>query len=112
MKALRTSETSANLYETTQLTIPEDSHLHTRHCENLNSHGFLLAVLHNSGRLYDVGTGVRSPVEEKGFSSSLCVQTSSEAHSASYSMRTGGYFPGVMCGLGVTLTDHPEVKNE
>jgi hypothetical protein len=35
-------------------------------------------------------TGVRSPAEEKDFSSNLCVQISSEAHLASYSMGTGG----------------------
>jgi hypothetical protein len=38
-------------------------------------------------------TGARSPAEEKDFSSSLCVQTSSEAHPASYAMGTRGPFP-------------------
>jgi hypothetical protein len=37
---------------------------------------------------------VRSPNGAEDFSSSLCVQTGSEAHPASYSMDTGGSFPG------------------
>jgi hypothetical protein len=36
---------------------------------------------------------LRSPLEAKDFSSSLCVQTSSEVHPASYAMGTGGPFP-------------------
>jgi hypothetical protein len=46
------------------------------------------------------------PAEVKDFSSSLCVQTSSETHSASCTMGTGGPFPGVKRGRGVTLTTH------
>jgi hypothetical protein len=38
MKAARTSETSANFYQTTSRNIPEDSHLHIRRRENLKSH--------------------------------------------------------------------------
>jgi hypothetical protein len=38
-------------------------------------------------------TGIWSPAEENNFSSSLCVQTSSEAHPASYPIGTGGSFP-------------------
>jgi len=34
-------------------------------------------------------TGVRSPPQTKNFFSSLCVQTSYEAHSASYPMGIG-----------------------
>jgi hypothetical protein len=41
-----------------------------------------------------VPTGVRSPAEAMEFSSSLCVQTSSEAHTASYPMDIAGSFPG------------------
>jgi hypothetical protein len=37
MEAVRTSETSANFYQTTRRNIPEDSHLHTRCRENLIS---------------------------------------------------------------------------
>jgi hypothetical protein len=44
--------------------------------------------------------------EVKDFSSSLCVQTVSEAHPASYIMRIGSPFPGVNGGRGVTLTTH------
>jgi hypothetical protein len=39
-------------------------------------------------------TGVRSPVEANDVSSSICVQTSSEDHPASYPTGTGGPFPG------------------
>jgi hypothetical protein len=38
----------------------------------------------------DWTSGVLSPVEAKDFSSSLCVQTGSEAHPASCPMVTGG----------------------
>jgi hypothetical protein len=38
MEAVRTSETSVNFNVTTQDNIPEDSKLHTRRRENLNSH--------------------------------------------------------------------------
>jgi hypothetical protein len=51
-------------------------------------------------------TGVRSPAEAKDFSSSLCVHTGSETHPDSYPMGTGGRFPGVKRGRGVTLTTH------
>jgi hypothetical protein len=42
----------------------------------------------------DWTTVFRSPGEAKDFSSSLCVQTSPEAHLASYAMGTGESFPG------------------
>jgi hypothetical protein len=35
MERVRKSETSANLYETTRLSVPKDNHLHTRCTENL-----------------------------------------------------------------------------
>jgi hypothetical protein len=44
---------------------------------------------------------------QKEFFSSLCVQTGSGAHRASYSMGTGGPFPGEKRGRGVTLATHP-----
>jgi hypothetical protein len=44
--------------------------------------------------LDDRAIEVRSPAGAKDFSSSLCVQTSSEAHPASCTMGTGGPFPG------------------
>jgi hypothetical protein len=40
------------------------------------------------------------------FSSSLCVETSSDAHPASYPMGTKGLFPGVKGGRDVTLITH------
>jgi hypothetical protein len=51
---------------------------------------------------------IRFPAETKDFSSSLCVQTSSEAHQASYPMGIGRFFPpGVKRGRVVTLTTSP-----
>jgi hypothetical protein len=44
--------------------------------------------------LDDWAIEVRSPAEAKDFSSSLCVETSSEAHPASCSVGAGGPFPG------------------
>jgi hypothetical protein len=38
MEAVRTSETSVNIYLTTRQYIREDSELHTRRRENLKSH--------------------------------------------------------------------------
>jgi hypothetical protein len=38
MEAVSTSEMSVNFYKTTWRNIPEDSLLHTHHCENLKSH--------------------------------------------------------------------------
>jgi hypothetical protein len=56
--------------------------------------------------LDDRAFGVRSPAGAKDFSSNLCVQTGSGAHPASYTMGTGGPFPGVKTGRGVTLNTH------
>jgi hypothetical protein len=38
MEAVRTSETSVNIYQATRRNIPEDSRLHIRRRENLESH--------------------------------------------------------------------------
>jgi hypothetical protein len=38
METASTSETLVNFYQTTRRNIPEDSHLHIRHRENLKSH--------------------------------------------------------------------------
>jgi hypothetical protein len=38
MEAVRTSQTSVNIYLTTRQYIPEDSELHTRRREDLKSH--------------------------------------------------------------------------
>jgi hypothetical protein len=46
-------------------------------------------------RLDNQAIGVQSPAGVENFSSSLCVQTSFEAHPASYPMGTGGPFLGV-----------------
>jgi hypothetical protein len=54
----------------------------------------------------DWTTGVRSPTEAMDFSSSLCVQTSSHSHPASYPMGTGGLFPGVKRGRDMMITTH------
>jgi hypothetical protein len=42
----------------------------------------------------DWTAGVRSPIEAEDFSSNLCIQTGSGAHPASYTVGTGGSFPG------------------
>jgi hypothetical protein len=57
----------------------------------------------------DRAIGVRSPAEAKDFPSNLCVQTGSGAHPASYTKGTGGPFPGVKRGEGMTLTTHPHL---
>jgi hypothetical protein len=59
--------------------------------------------------LDDRAMEVRSPAGAKDFSSSLCVQTGSEAHPASCTMGTGGPFPGGKLFRVVTLTTHPHV---
>jgi hypothetical protein len=56
--------------------------------------------------LDDRAIGVWSPAGTKNFSSSLCVQTGSEAHPASCTMGTGGPFVGAKHGRRVTLTTH------
>jgi hypothetical protein len=40
MEAANTSEASVNFYQTKRHNIADDSHLHIRHPENLNSHNF------------------------------------------------------------------------
>jgi hypothetical protein len=59
---------------------------------------------------------VRSPAEAKDFSSSLCVQTGSEAHPASCAMGTEGPFPGAKARPGRDADHSPlcstEVENE
>jgi hypothetical protein len=66
----------------------------------------LVSIVSDYG-LDDRATRVRSPADAKDFSSSLCVQTNSEAHPASHPVGTGGegvFFPGVKRDRGVTLT--------
>jgi hypothetical protein len=57
--------------------------------------------------LDDRAIKVRSPAEASDIYSNLCVQTGSGAHPASCTMGTGGPFPGLQRGRGVTLTTHP-----
>jgi hypothetical protein len=59
--------------------------------------------------LDDRAIEVRFPAAAKDFSSSLCVQTGSGAHPVSCKMGTGGPFPGVNSGRGVTQTTHPHL---
>jgi hypothetical protein len=59
---------------------------------------------------------VRSPTEAEDFSSSLCVQTGSGAHPASYPVGIGGPFPGGKARPGRDADHSPpssaEVKYE
>jgi hypothetical protein len=59
--------------------------------------------------------GVPCPVEAKDFCSSLCDQTSSGAHTASYPIGTGGPFPGDKARPGRDADHSPafsaEIKN-
>jgi hypothetical protein len=50
--------------------------------------------------LDDRAIGVRSPAGAKDFSSNLCVQTDSGAHSASCTVGTVGPFPGAKARPG------------
>jgi hypothetical protein len=54
--------------------------------------------------LDDRTSGVHSLVETNYFSSSLCVQTGSEAHPASYPLGIWAPLPGGKARPGVTLT--------
>jgi hypothetical protein len=57
--------------------------------------------------LEDRAIGDRSPAGAKDFFSSVCVQAGFGAHPASCPKGTGGPFPGVKRGRGVTLTTPP-----
>jgi hypothetical protein len=72
------------------------------------SQGSSVSIVSGYG-LDDRAIGVRSPAEAKEFSSSLCVQTGSGAHSASCTMGTGVLSPGLKRGRSVTLTAHPHL---
>jgi hypothetical protein len=61
--------------------------------------------------LDDRAIEVRSPVETKDFSSSLCVQTGSGAHPASCTMGTGGPFPGGKTRPGHDADHSPRLVN-
>jgi hypothetical protein len=57
-RTVSTSETSANFYQTTWFNIPEDSHLHTRRRENLNSHSSLCNFPHSLRTLSVLGSNI------------------------------------------------------
>jgi hypothetical protein len=59
----------------------------------IRSRGSSVSTVSGYG-LDDRAIEVRSPAGAKDFSSSICVQTGSGAHPASYTMGTGGSFPG------------------
>jgi hypothetical protein len=78
---------------------------------------YLTFVLNSFADKFDVykaymnwTTGVRTLAEAKDFSSSLCVQTSSEAYPASYPMGTMGSLLWVKHGSCGTLTTHPHLQ--
>jgi hypothetical protein len=77
--------------------------------------GSSVSVVSDYG-LDDRAIDVRSPAEAKDFSSSLCVQTGSEAHPASCPVVTVGPFPGAKARPGRDADHSPpsraEVKNE
>jgi hypothetical protein len=80
------------------------------------SRGRSVSILSGYGR-DDRAIKVRSPAEAKGFfSSSLCVQTGSEAHSAPCIMGTGGPFSGGKARPGRDADHSPpssaEIVNE
>jgi hypothetical protein len=55
MEAASTSETLVNFYQTIRRTNPEDSHFHTRRCENLKSHQIFLFTQWNKEREKTIG---------------------------------------------------------
>jgi hypothetical protein len=104
MDTVRTSELSVCSIESTWHYNPEDCHLQGVLCDD----GFGIQKVLQCAHIIISGAGVAQsvtsldyrlggrvpyPAEAKDFSSSLCVQTSSEAHPASYPMDTV-VFPG------------------
>jgi hypothetical protein len=63
----------------------------------------------SAGLATDWTSRVRSLAEAEDFSSSLCVQTTSEADPAFYPMGTGSPFLGIKRGWGVMLATHPHL---
>jgi hypothetical protein len=60
----------------------------------------------------DWTTGIRSPTEAEEFSSNLCIQTGSGANPASYTMGTGGSFPGGKARPGCDADNSPPSSAE
>jgi hypothetical protein len=79
------------------------------------SRGSSVGIMSDYG-LDDRAIEVRSPTGAEDFSSSLCVQTGSGAHPASYPMGTEGPFPGGKARPGRDADHSPpssaEVKKE
>jgi hypothetical protein len=79
------------------------------------SRGSSVSIVSDYG-LDDRAIEVRSSAGTKDFSFNLCVQTGSEAHSASCTMGTGGSFPRGKARPGRDADHSPpssaEVKNE
>jgi hypothetical protein len=75
------------------------------------SRGSSVSIVSDYG-LDDRAIGVRSPAGEKDFSYSLFVQTGSEAHPASYTMDTGGPFPGAKARPGREADHSPPSSAE
>jgi hypothetical protein len=63
------------------------------------SRGSSVSIVFDYG-LDDRAIGVRLPAEAMDFSSDLCVQTGSGAHTASCTMNTGSPFPGTRARPG------------
>jgi hypothetical protein len=79
-------------------------HSATKCCGNRVTYNvFMLAFMFTTNWMM----GVQSPAKAKDFSSSLCVQASSEGHQVSYPMGNRDPFPGIKNDRGVTLTTHP-----
>jgi hypothetical protein len=53
-EATSTTEKLVKFYQTAWCRIPEDSHLHACHCENLKSHPSTLFFSVPSGKLWDI----------------------------------------------------------
>jgi hypothetical protein len=85
------------------------------HSVEYRSRGSSVSIVSDYG-LNDRAIGVRSPARANDFSSNLCVQTGSEAHPASCTVGTGGYFPRGKTRPGCDADHSPpssaEVRNE
>jgi hypothetical protein len=77
--------------------------------ERLSKSGVLLTVNINTNNYMRQRLTLLSCTPAIYFCFYCRLQTSSGAHPASYPMGTGGPFPGVKRGRGVTLTTHPHL---
>jgi hypothetical protein len=84
------------------------SQYNCRICSQKGWAGSSVSVVSGYG-LDDRAIEVRFPAEAKDFSSILCGQTRSGAHSASCTMGTGVLSPRVKRGRGLTLSTHPHL---